>query len=62
MVSLVYKVSSRTARAIQKNPVLKNQKKKVKKLIEYLSSFYYIILGSLRNGMDMEGIKDGRRE
>ena len=26
--SLVYKVSSRTARAIQRNPVLKNQKKK----------------------------------
>jgi hypothetical protein len=26
--SLVYKVSSRTARAIQKNPVSKNQKKK----------------------------------
>jgi hypothetical protein len=25
--SLVYKVSSRTARAIQRNPVLKNQKK-----------------------------------
>jgi hypothetical protein len=29
--SLVYKVSSRTARATQKNPVLKNQKKKKKK-------------------------------
>jgi hypothetical protein len=28
--SLVYKVSSRTARAIQRNPVLKNQKKKKK--------------------------------
>jgi hypothetical protein len=27
--SLVYKVSSRTARAIQRNPVSKNQKKKV---------------------------------
>ena len=26
--SLVYKVSSRTARAIQRNPVSKNQKKK----------------------------------
>jgi hypothetical protein len=26
--SLVYKVSSRTARALQRNPVLKNQKKK----------------------------------
>jgi hypothetical protein len=30
-VSLVYKVSSRTARAIQRNPVSKNQKKKKKK-------------------------------
>jgi hypothetical protein len=29
--SLVYKVSSRTARAIQKNPVSKNQKKKQNK-------------------------------
>jgi hypothetical protein len=29
--SLVYKVSSRTARATQRNPVLKNQKKKKKK-------------------------------
>jgi hypothetical protein len=26
--SLVYRVSSRTARAIQRNPVLKNQKEK----------------------------------
>jgi hypothetical protein len=29
--SLVYRVSSRTARAIQRNPVSKNQKKKEKK-------------------------------
>jgi hypothetical protein len=29
--SLVYKVSSRTARAIKRNPVSKNQKKKKKK-------------------------------
>jgi hypothetical protein len=29
--SLVYRVSSRTARAIQRNPVSKNQKKKKKK-------------------------------
>jgi hypothetical protein len=28
--SLAYKVSSRTARAIQRNPVLKNQKRKKK--------------------------------
>jgi hypothetical protein len=33
--SLVYKVSSRTARATQRNPVSKNQKKKKKKM--YLS-------------------------
>jgi hypothetical protein len=30
-VSLVYKVSSRTVRATQRNPVFKNQKKKKKK-------------------------------
>jgi hypothetical protein len=35
--SLVYKVSSRTARTAQRNPVSKNQKKKKKKnqLIKY---------------------------
>ena len=32
--SLVYKVSSRTARATQRNPVLKNQKKTKKKTKE----------------------------
>jgi hypothetical protein len=32
--SLVYKVSSRTARAIQKNPALKNQKRKKKPSFE----------------------------
>jgi hypothetical protein len=31
-VSLVYKVSSRTARATQRNPVLKNKKKTKQKL------------------------------
>ena len=30
-VSLIYRVSSRTARATQRNPVSKNQKKKKKK-------------------------------
>jgi hypothetical protein len=29
--SLIYRVSSRTARAIQRNPVLKNQKRKKKR-------------------------------
>jgi hypothetical protein len=33
--SLIYKVSSRTARATQRNPVSKNQKKKKKKKKEY---------------------------
>jgi hypothetical protein len=31
--SLVYKVSSRAAKTIQKNPVSKNQKKKKKKFL-----------------------------
>jgi hypothetical protein len=31
--SLVYRVSSRTAKATQRNPVLKNQKKKKKKML-----------------------------
>jgi hypothetical protein len=34
--SLVNRVSSRTAQAIQRNPVLKNQKKKKKKKIVVL--------------------------
>jgi hypothetical protein len=34
--SLVYKVSSRTARAIQRNPVSKNKKTKKKKLVKAL--------------------------
>jgi hypothetical protein len=32
--SLVYKVSSRTARATQRNPVLKKKKKKIKRLVQ----------------------------
>jgi hypothetical protein len=36
--SLVYKVSSKTARAIQRNPVSKNQKKKKKKSYVGLAS------------------------
>jgi hypothetical protein len=38
--SLVYKVSSRTARATQRNPVSKNQKKKKKKKILKEYSLY----------------------
>ena len=44
-VSLVYKVSSRTARAIQRNPVLKKEKKKggnKKPNIKLASTSYYI--------------------
>jgi hypothetical protein len=37
--SLVYKVSSRTARATQRNPVSKNQKKKKKKKKFLLAAF-----------------------
>jgi hypothetical protein len=39
--SLVYKVSSRTARAIQRNPVSKNQKEKKK--IYYILKFPFSI-------------------
>jgi hypothetical protein len=34
--SLVYRVSSRTARAIQRNPVSKKQKQKQKHIIRYM--------------------------
>jgi hypothetical protein len=40
--SLVYKVSSRTARAIQRNPVLKNKKHKTKKRGLRLSSDFHM--------------------
>jgi hypothetical protein len=43
--SLVYKVSSRTARATQRNPVSKNQKKKKKKKKkekEYITSSCFL--------------------
>jgi hypothetical protein len=33
--SLVYRVSSRTARAIQRNPVSKNQKKKLSEIYKW---------------------------
>jgi hypothetical protein len=36
--SLVYKVSSRTAKAIQRNPVSKNQTKKKKKIVLIIPS------------------------
>jgi hypothetical protein len=39
--SLVYRVSSRTARAIQRNPVLKNQKNKKRKKKKREDSFFY---------------------
>jgi hypothetical protein len=49
--SLVYKVSSRTARATQRNPVSKNQKeKKIKKeLFVEDSTVYLIVLAQARN-------------
>jgi hypothetical protein len=51
--SLVYKVSSRTARAIQRNPVLKNKQK------------MYISIGILENKKEicggMRGLKGGGR-
>jgi hypothetical protein len=40
--SLAYKVSSRTARAIQRNPVLKNQKTKNIKLPAFVWSVYIL--------------------
>jgi hypothetical protein len=47
--SMVYKVSSRTARATQRNPVLKNQKKKKKEeeVMEWFFSGY--VYGTLNS-------------
>jgi hypothetical protein len=46
--SLVYRVSSRTARAIQRNPVSKNQKKKKKRFISLLMRLNFtIVLGAM---------------
>jgi hypothetical protein len=44
--SLVYKVSSRTARAIKKNPVSKNQKQTNKKLDSF---FFSTFIGTRKN-------------
>jgi hypothetical protein len=42
-ISLVYKVSSRTARAIQRHPVLKEKKNKTKnKAKQNKTNIYYI--------------------
>jgi hypothetical protein len=41
--SLVYKVSSRTARAIQRNPVSKNQNQTNKKTQNKTKNFHFII-------------------
>jgi hypothetical protein len=48
--SLIYRVSSRTARAIQRNPVLKNQKRKKKKK-EKKRKRLVICSSSLRKGI-----------
>jgi hypothetical protein len=45
--SLVYKVISRTARAIQRNPVLKNQKKKKKKCFLVMRCYLASIISVL---------------
>jgi hypothetical protein len=57
--SLVYRVSSRTARAIQRNPVSKNQKrkKKVKKKKRWEREREG---GKEENGGEKEGRKEGR--
>jgi hypothetical protein len=47
--SLVYKVSSKTARAIQRNPVLKKPKKKKKKEKKKKSSTFKISSLNHRN-------------
>jgi hypothetical protein len=41
--SLVYKVSSRTARAIQRNPVSKNKNKQTKKAISIVGEVYNLL-------------------
>jgi hypothetical protein len=41
--SLVYKMSSRTARATQRNPVSKNQKKKKKRKKERNQLFLFLL-------------------
>jgi hypothetical protein len=56
--SLVYKVSSRTARATQRNPVLKNQEKKKKKKILLCDCFACMIQGGetrLLDPLELEG-------
>jgi hypothetical protein len=55
--SLVYRVSSRTARATQRNPVLKNQKKKKKKRLAYGFAVAVVAsLGRSRNSKRKAGV------
>jgi hypothetical protein len=44
--SLVYSVSSRTVRAIQRNPFSKNQKKKKKRISVYSTVLHTFVVGS----------------
>jgi hypothetical protein len=54
--SLVYKVSSRTARAIQRNPVSKNtKKKKKKKFLNNFSSMPGFFKGNKFRRVEMDG-------
>jgi hypothetical protein len=61
--SLVYRVSSRTARATQRNPVLKNQKRKKKRekekeiclrsCFDYLTQYLRELSGLTEKGFDL---------
>jgi hypothetical protein len=47
--SLVYRVSSWTARAIQRNPVSKNKKNKKKRMVKQLLLYYLLFLKTVKS-------------
>jgi hypothetical protein len=59
--SLVYKVSSRTARATQRNPVLKNIYMYEDRVVEefLLSLFYMLLSGALLRWLWQNGVVTG---
>jgi hypothetical protein len=62
--SLVYRVSSRTARATQRNPVSKNQIKKRKNIVQYWHACLMCckVLGSFPSTEELKKKKEKEKE
>jgi hypothetical protein len=58
-VSLVYGISSRTARATQRNPILKNQKPKKKKKVWWWKEVYFSLYAEVTVYKGSQGRNSG---